>query len=118
MKATINRADGRVTVDGETYTVDLASLPAYVSVIQWFGDKGHIEFINGGGGQFLPNVAINDFAPYTYVVERWQAAKKKVADEKAEQEKKEAEEQAALERERKKEKAEQPRQQRGVRVNG
>lgn len=82
MKVTINRADNRVSVDGEAYNVDLSSLPAYISVIQWFGDKGHIEFINDGRGQFMPNIAIGDISAYHYVIDAWKVAKQEEADRK------------------------------------
>lgn len=100
MRVTINRADNRVTVDGETYTVDLSSLPAYVSVIQWFGTQGHVEFVNDGRGQFLPNISIADFAPYAYVIDMWKTSKTQEEERIAEEKRKQREEQEALNEER------------------
>ena len=76
MRVTINRVDGHVLVDGQVRDVECASLPAYVSVIQWDDDAaaGWIEFINDGHGVFLPNSRIVDFSPYAYLIEAWEAA--------------------------------------------
>ena len=80
MNVTINRADNLVSVEGESYSVDCSALPAYVSVIQWKGDKGWIEFQQDGSGAFMPNTPIASIAPYQHILDRWQENKAVAAE--------------------------------------
>lgn len=71
----IVRSSNIVTVDGESHWVDCSTLPAYVKVIQWYTDRGHIEFVNDPRGAFLPNVNFSDLNPYQHLVDAWSEAK-------------------------------------------
>lgn len=87
MKLTIVRLDNTVVKDGKPHWVNCASVPAYVTVIQWDDNyaSGHVEFVNDGRGQHLPNLIIKDVAPYQHLIEAWNEAEareqeKKLAD--------------------------------------
>jgi len=82
MKVMISRPDNTVAVDGVAHWVNCAALAAYIKVIQWDTDRGHIEFVNDGRGAFNPNLPIIDIKPYQFLIDAWQAADK-VAQEKA-----------------------------------
>jgi hypothetical protein len=86
-----------VVVDGVGHWVDCTSLPGYVRVIQWRGDEGEIEFMQDHKRAFLPNVKFTDFAPYNYLVEKWEEAKAAAAAKTATDALARADGQAALE---------------------
>ena len=87
MKVMICRPDNTVAVDGVAYWVNCAALAAYIKVIQWDRDRGHIEFVNDGRGVFNPNIPLVDIAPYQFLIDAWRAAdtiaKEKAATDKA-----------------------------------
>lgn len=66
----IIREDDVVVVDGDPQEIDCGDLPTYFHAIQWDGVKGHIEFSKDDKGRKLPNVAIVEFVPFQYLVER------------------------------------------------
>jgi hypothetical protein len=75
MRVTIVPAENKVNIDGVAkFGIDCSGLPSDVSVIQWGGSSGWVEFVNDGHGEFVPNAMIADFAPYQYLVEAWGTA--------------------------------------------
>jgi hypothetical protein len=76
MNATIVRPDNIVVVDGLGLAVDCSDLDPVISVVQWGGTAGHIEYVNPPyASEFKTNTLINDFAPYQKYVDAWHAAK-------------------------------------------
>lgn len=73
MRVVIIPYENRVNVEGYSHTVDCSSLDEEISVVQWFGTNGWIEFhsdIQTGKGR--GNEDITDFAPYQYLVDAWE----------------------------------------------
>lgn len=82
MRVTIVREDGWVSVDGEGYSgADLtAAVPDDVHAVQWFGDRGEIEFSavrcsHCGVVSKKPNESINSFDRFTSAIDAWRVAK-------------------------------------------
>lgn len=67
MRISIIREDNAVYVDGIVQIVDCSSLPQEIHAIQWFGDKGWIEYVHFD----KPNVNIDSFEQYSEYVEKW-----------------------------------------------
>lgn len=88
MRVTIIRPDNTVAIDGVRYRVDCSKLAAYVHAIQWDSEHkdGHIEFVNDGRGDFLPNLKIVEDTQFKFLIQAWEQAKKEEEDKiKAEQ---------------------------------
>ena len=62
--------DGVVVVDGEARHVSMADVPLGLHAVQWDGDVGDVEY----GKPNRRNVAIDDLAPYQFLLDRWTAA--------------------------------------------
>lgn len=75
MKVTVLCSDNTVVVDGVGLWVDCADVHGLISVIQWDGEEGWIEFYNDNKGRHIANVKITDFSPYTFLVEKWNETK-------------------------------------------
>ena len=75
MKLTIVPADKMIIVDGVPVRVPDAAYPAGVHAIQWYGDKGEIEYTNAPGEPKPLNKAITDVTPYLPLVEAWKVEK-------------------------------------------
>jgi len=85
MSETIVRPDNIVVVDGVGLTVDCSGLDPAISVIQWDGAAGHIEYVNPpNASEFKANTPIDDFEPYQKYVDAWHAAKQEQEDTLAE----------------------------------
>lgn len=80
MRVTIVPAENRVSVQGMSETVDCSSYDD-ISVVQWYGDHGEIEWWNGLGAENLRiNTAIDDISPFQHLIDAWEVeAKKNVA---------------------------------------
>jgi hypothetical protein len=73
MKVTIVAVDGRVSVNGFSEDIDCSSLPEDISVIQWYGTFGEIEYHTDlETGQRKHNESITDFAPYKHLLDAWE----------------------------------------------
>jgi hypothetical protein len=85
MRATINRVDGHVVVDGTARDVDCSSLSPIISVIQWSDEtappSGHIEFVQRLGEPHMLNIKIVDLHPYRSYFDAWVAAASTLAEE-------------------------------------
>jgi hypothetical protein len=68
MRVTIIRDDGLVGIGGMFRTVDLSALPPGIRVVQWDGQRGHVEHDESANTQ-LDNV--EDFQSF---IELWKAA--------------------------------------------
>jgi hypothetical protein len=68
MRVTLIVEDNRVSVEGQSETVDCSSL-ADIHVVQWYGTSGEIEFLRTE--PLKMNEQITDFAPYQKFVDAW-----------------------------------------------
>ena len=76
MRLTVVPSDKIIIKDGKEYKVtDLSYLDSNIHAIQWYDDKGEIEYVDG-----TPNLEITDIAPYNQCVTDWEAAKTKEAE--------------------------------------
>ena len=80
MRMTIIKDDSNVTIDGEGYRVDCSTLPATFHALQWYGDRGEVEYKmtrcdHCGARSRKGNDLITDLSPYMPYVEAWRAAK-------------------------------------------
>jgi len=75
MRFSVIRDNNIVYVDGLALPIDCSSLPTYVHAIQWYGDKGEIEFSEDADGRRLPNLKIVDISPYQYLIDAHAQAK-------------------------------------------
>ena len=81
MRVTIIQEDGVVGVDGVFRSVDLSGLDTEIHAIQFdtVKGKGHIEYDNSLEPR-LENTELENFAPYSVYVSRWEAAAPKAPD--------------------------------------
>ena len=72
MKISIVRTDNMVYVDGVGLPVDLSSLRAGVSAVQWddAAESGHIEYLPGPSGR-CGNETISAFDEFSIFVKMW-----------------------------------------------
>ena len=64
MRLTVVPSDKVVIKDGKEYTVsDLSYLDSNIHAIQWYDDKGEIEYVDD-----TANLAITDITPYNQCV--------------------------------------------------
>lgn len=69
--------DKLVIKDGEGYTVDnLDYLDSNINAIQWYDDKGEIEYEDGS-----ENTSITDITPYNQCLTDWDTAKAKYEEQ-------------------------------------
>jgi hypothetical protein len=73
MRVTIIVDDNKVVVEGIAYTIDCSALiEADVHAVQWFGDRGEIEFsTDPDTGNRLPNAMITDVSPFQFLIDAW-----------------------------------------------
>jgi hypothetical protein len=75
---TIVARDNVVIVDGEARDVDCSDLVAEgKAAVQWYGTKGHVEFINAPDvlqNEYAANQPISSFAEYQSYIDAWVAA--------------------------------------------
>ena len=75
MRVIIIAEDNRVNVEGQSETVELSSLDDEISVIQWYGTVGEVEYkTDYVNNTRQPNERITDFAPYQKFVDMWEVA--------------------------------------------
>ena len=73
MRLTVVPSDKIIIKDGKEYKVtDLSYLDSNIHAIQWYDDKGEIEYVDG-----TSNLEITDITPYNQCVTDWEAAKTK-----------------------------------------
>jgi len=76
MRLTVVPSDKIIIKDGKEYKVtDLSYLDSNIHAIQWYDDKGEIEYVDG-----TPNLEITDIAPYNQCVTDWEAEKTKESE--------------------------------------
>ena len=76
MRLTVVPSDKIIIKDGKEYKVtDLSYLDSNIHAIQWYDDKGEIEYVDG-----TSNLEITDITPYNQCVTDWEAAKTKEAE--------------------------------------
>ena len=76
MRLTVVPSDKIIIKDGKEYNVsDLSYIDSNIHAIQWYDDKGEIEYVDG-----TSNLAITDITPYNQCVTDWEAAKTKEAE--------------------------------------
>lgn len=77
MRLIIVREDKAVIKDGVGYFVDnLDWLDTKINAIQWYDDKGEVEYLDGS-----ENTVITDITPYNQALTDWETAKTKAASE-------------------------------------
>jgi len=77
MRLTVVVEDKLVVKDNEAYEVEsLSYLDANINAIQWYEDKGEIEYLDG-----TENLSITDISPYNQVLTDWQTAKTKYEED-------------------------------------
>ena len=75
MRVSIIKSDGAVCVDGICIiNLDLSWLPENFHALQWYGDFGNLETVDGTPPR-PQNTNIDSFAPYQRAVDMWQQAK-------------------------------------------
>ena len=76
MRLTVVPSDKIIIKDGKEYNVsDLSYIDSNIHAIQWYDDKGEIEYVDG-----TSNLAITDITPYNQCVTDWEAEKTKEAE--------------------------------------
>jgi hypothetical protein len=73
VRLTIIKADNSVYIDGLALPIDCSDLPEGVEVVQWDGDRGHIEH------PLHPprmETVIDDITPFAEWINRWRSQKK------------------------------------------
>jgi hypothetical protein len=79
MRVTIIGEDHRVNVEGQSEYVDLSTLDEDISVVQWYGASGEVEYKNDFiANTRKPNERITDFAPYQKFVDLWMTEAQKL----------------------------------------
>jgi len=75
MRLTIVRYDNMVSINGEPKPIDCSGLNTDISAVQWYGDHGHIEFVNDGADayHFRLNEEITDISRFQPVIDAWYA---------------------------------------------
>jgi hypothetical protein len=73
-RVSIIREDGMVVIDSRGHKVDLSDMPPRIHAVQWDGARGHIEYVNGPGLEYMPQEPIADLAAFAAIRDRWQAA--------------------------------------------
>lgn len=77
MRLTVIPYDKLVIKDGEGYNVDnLDYLDSNINAIQWYDDKGEIEYDDG-----TENLSITDISPYNQCLTDWDTAKAKYEEQ-------------------------------------
>jgi hypothetical protein len=78
MKVTIIVDDNAVYVEGNALEVDCSALlKTEVSVVQWYGSFGEIEYAtNHETGARRPNARITDFSPFQSLLDAWEEVAK------------------------------------------
>ena len=77
MNITIVNTDNVVMVDGEGLNFDF-TLDANIWAIQWNGTTGEVEYKDN-----TPNLALDSFDEYLYLVDDFNAEKQRIADAEA-----------------------------------
>ena len=65
MKLTIIKEDNQVGIDGLFFEIDLSSLPDNIRAVQWNGQTGHEELIDG------ENVKLKSITKYNNIIKKW-----------------------------------------------
>jgi hypothetical protein len=74
-----------VLVGGIAQKIDCSELVAEgIHAIQWYNDRGEIEFINTFGTAIKANELFDDFTPYQKYVDQWEVAYQAAVVERAE----------------------------------
>jgi hypothetical protein len=83
MRVTIVVDDDLVLVDGKPAKVDLSPLVAdNIHAVQWYGDKGEVEFRSDPMGDRGPNDRIKDIEYFQRYIDAWRVQRE--ADEQRE----------------------------------
>lgn len=70
MRVTIIPSDNAVYIDGVCKVgIDMSSVGANVSAVQWYDTQGEIEWTDQNGE--YRNDQINSIAPYQSVIDQW-----------------------------------------------
>jgi hypothetical protein len=68
MRVTIIAEENRVSVEGQSETVDLSTMDEDISVVQWYGTVGEVEYkTDYVENTRKPNERISDFSLYSEV---------------------------------------------------
>lgn len=73
MRLTIIPSDKLVIIDGKAIMVRDAEYPAGVHAVQWYGDKGEVEFDDVPGEPKKLNEMIDTIAPYQALIDAYRA---------------------------------------------
>ena len=79
MNITIVKEDKVVMIDGKGFNFDF-TLDDNVWAIQWDGTTGEVEYNDG-----TPNLTLESFSDYQYLVDDYNTEKKRLADKKDQQ---------------------------------
>lgn len=71
MKVTVVKPDNYISIDGKAFhDVDLSSLDANISAIQWYGDKGEIETVKEDTINEIENTRINSIEFLSSIIDK------------------------------------------------
>lgn len=70
MRLTIIRTDGFIAIDGIGYRVDLTSIDHRIHAVQWYDDRGEIEYADSRG-RIVENVEITSLDDFQHVISLW-----------------------------------------------
>lgn len=73
MRVTIIPADRMVMVDGEVRAPLAFVIDPAIHAVQWYDDRGEVEFVATSAGGKPPNAGITDMAPFQAALDAWQA---------------------------------------------
>lgn len=75
MRLTIVKDDGLVIIDGLVMMgIDTSALPSNFHALQWYGDKGEVEYTDPQTGMHQ-NEPIDDITPYQAFIDAWEEKK-------------------------------------------
>jgi hypothetical protein len=77
MRLTIVRDDGRVNIDGISFSgLDLTFIDAAIHAVQWYDTHGEVEIKDPTTGRMLVNELITSIETFQPAIALWQAEKK------------------------------------------
>jgi len=79
MRLTIVPEDGAITIDGESYILDLSHMDPEIHAVQWYDTYGEIERKDPITKKMTSNQEISSIDEFQNIISAWQAEKDRIA---------------------------------------